>query len=171
MSGAPGTVTGPILSAGRGSHSGAQGDAETNGSRPHRSYVELAAHPGAVSHARRCTRQALAAWRLDSIADDAALVVSELVTNAVTATLEMQAAAPVALYVALEHGRLYVLVWDCCPDLPARRDHASDAESGHGLELSGRGLRLVTALSADWGACAQPGGEVTWARFDPEAAP
>jgi len=97
-------------------------------------------------------------------------VVSELATNAVTATIGMQAAAPVALYLALERGRLYVLVWDACPDLPARRDHASDAESGRGLELSGRGLQLVQALSADWGACAQPGGKVTWARFDLEAA-
>jgi len=38
----------------------------------------VAAAPGAVPYARRCTRQALAAWELGQIADDAELVVSEL---------------------------------------------------------------------------------------------
>jgi len=128
----------------------------------------MEAHPAAVSYARRCTRQALAAWRLDSIADDVELVTSELVTNSVTATLSLQIAAPVAVYLALERCGLFILVWDASPDLPARRDHASDAEPGHGLELSGRGLQLVQALSADWGTGAQPGGKVTWARFDLE---
>jgi anti-sigma regulatory factor (Ser/Thr protein kinase) len=155
--GAPGTTREQCSGAGGAFHA-------------HRSYLEAGAHPGAVPYIRRHTRQILAAWRLGHVADDIELVVSELVTNAVTATLGMQAAASVALYLALERGRLFVLVWDCCPDLPTRRDHASDAEPGHGLELSGRGLHLVQALSADWGASAQPGGKVTWARFDLEAA-
>ena len=73
----------------------------------------------------------------------------------------MQAATPVALYLALEHARLYALVWDCCPDLPVLRAHADDAESGRGLEL-------VRALSADWGACAEQGGKVVFAMFDRE---
>ena len=167
MTGAPGTAHGSprLLCDDPEPHSGAGGAFQR-----HRSYVEAGAHPGAVPYIRRHTRQTLAAWRLGHVADDIELVVSELATNAVTATIGMQAAAPVALYLALERGRLYVLVWDACPDLPARRDHASDAESGRGLELSGRGLQLVQALSADWGACAQPVGKVTWARFDLEAA-
>ena len=158
MSGAPGTVTGPVLSAGPGFRAGAGSACQP---RPHRLYAELGAHPGAVPYARRCTRQALTAWRLGSIADDIELVVSELVTNAVRATLAMQAAAPVALYLALERGRLYALAWDCCPDLPMLRTHADDAESGRGLEL-------VQALSTEWGASAEPGGKVVFAMFDLE---
>src|ERR1022692_4119967 len=41
------------------------------------------AHPAVVPHARRSARHTLAAWRLDQIADDTELVVSELLTNAV----------------------------------------------------------------------------------------
>ena len=158
MSGAPGTIAEPVVSAGPGSRSGADSSCQP---RPHRLYVELAAQPGAVPYARRCTRQALTAWRLGHVADDLELVVSELVTNAVRAAPGMQAAVPVALYLALERGRLYVLAWDCCPDLPVLRAHADDAESGRGLEL-------VRALSSDWGASAEPGGKVVYAMFDLE---
>src|SRR5712691_8928893 len=166
VTGAPGTVHGssrllpgadPASRSGAGGVFQAHGDAEAGG-RPHRSYVELAAQPGAVPYARRCARQALTAWRLGSIADDVELVTSELVTNSVRAALSLQAAAPIALYVALERCGLFVLVWDASPELPARRNHADDAESG-------RGLKLVSALSDEWGAyaCAEQGGKVTWA--------
>src|SRR5712691_240369 len=74
MSGAPGTVTGPVLSAGPGFRAGA---GSASHPRPHRLYAEMGAHPGAVPYARRCTRQALTAWRLGSIADDIELVVSD----------------------------------------------------------------------------------------------
>jgi anti-sigma regulatory factor (Ser/Thr protein kinase) len=162
MSGAPGAVTGPVLSAGPGVRAGAGSACHR---RPHRLYAEMGAHPGAVPYARSCARQALSTWRLGSIADDVELVVSELVTNAVRATLARQAAVPVVLYLALERGRLYVLAWDCCPDLPVLGAHADDAESGRGLEL-------VAALSAEWGASAEPGGKVVFAMFDlSEAAP
>jgi anti-sigma regulatory factor (Ser/Thr protein kinase) len=150
MCGAPGTACEPRPDAGGAFHA-----------RPHRSYLEAGAHPAAVPYVRRHTRQTLAAWRLDHVADTVELVVSELITNSVTATLGMQAAAPVALYLALECGRLFALAWDCCPDLPVVRAHADDAESGRGLEL-------VQALSSDWGASAQPGGKVVYAMFDLE---
>ena len=45
--------------------------------KAHRSYLDVAAEPGAVPYARRCTRQALAAWELGQVADDAELVVSD----------------------------------------------------------------------------------------------
>ena len=158
MSGAPGTVTGPAVSSIPGSSCGAGSACHP---RPHRLYVELAAQPGAVPYARRCARQALAAWKLGGIAPDIELVISELVTNAVRAARGVQGTAPVALYLALERGRLFVLAWDCCPELPVLRAHADDAQSGRGLEL-------VAALSDDWGACAcaGAGGKVVYAMFD-----
>ena len=81
LSGAPGTETGLDLPA--GSESGA-GDAfaVVTGSR---FYLDMPAQPGAVPHARRCTRATLAAWQVGDVADDTELVVSELVTNAVLA--------------------------------------------------------------------------------------
>ncbi len=127
--------------------------------RAHRSYVEVTAAPGAVPYARRCTRQALAAWELGQVADDAELVVSELVTNAVRATARKQRAAPVALYLAADPGRLTLLVWDACSELPAHRPHGDDSAGG-------RGLDIVQALSDRWGTQAPVrGGKVVWAWF------
>ncbi len=48
--------------------------------------VELAADPRAARLGRMHARQVLAEWCLDELGDDIELVVSELVTNAVTAT-------------------------------------------------------------------------------------
>src|SRR5437879_6042694 len=105
MSGTPGIGTGPNLPCGPEPCSGAGG--------AYRCYLEAEAQPGAVPAARRAARQALAAWGLDHVAPDAELVLSELLTNAVQATL---AAAPpadvVAAYLALDLDRLFVLVWD-----------------------------------------------------------
>ena len=78
MCGAPGTASESRPGAGGACHT-----------RAHRSYVEAEAHPAAVPYVRRHTRQILAAWRLGHVADDIELVVSELITNAVRATLGM----------------------------------------------------------------------------------
>src|SRR5450759_2541941 len=123
----------------------------------HRWYLELEAAPAAVPYARRCTRQTLTAWKLAHIADDTELIVSELVTNSLAATAAMQAAAPVALYLAADPDRLTVLVWDASPELPARRPAGDSA-------VSGRGLEIVGALSDIWGTCVtEQGGKVVWA--------
>jgi hypothetical protein len=50
------------------------------------SFLELAPLPGAVPCARLHAVSLLAEWRLRDLADDATLVVSELMTNAVTAS-------------------------------------------------------------------------------------
>lgn len=134
--------------------------AAVTGARTHRTYLEVAAVPGAVPYARHCTRHTLAAWKLAHISADAELLVSELVTSAITATLRIRATAPVALYLALDGRRLTLLVWDACPALPAQRRRDDDAAGG-------RGLKIVHALSDRWGTCAITGrGKVVWARFD-----
>jgi anti-sigma regulatory factor (Ser/Thr protein kinase) len=102
----------------------------------------------------------LAAWRLDNVANAAETVASELLTNAVRATAATAPDALVALYLAYADHRLFILVWDCCPDLPAHREHDADAETGRGLEI-------IQALADQWGtAVPVSGGKVTWARFD-----
>lgn len=150
--GAPGIVTGPGPAACPEPRSGA-GDA-------YRYYFEAEARPAAVPAARRAVRQALAAWGLGHVADDAGLVLSELLANAVAAT---QAAAPagqmVAAYLALDLDRLFVLAWDPSPDLPVRRGPAGDAETGRGLEI-------VSAIADQWGTVTPAaGGKVVWARL------
>jgi hypothetical protein len=49
-----------------------------------------------------------------------------------------------------------VQVYDRAPGLPLPRELTRDAESG-------RGLRLVAALAADWGWSPVCGGKVVWA--------
>ena len=53
---------------------------------PLRSYLELGALPTAVPCARLHAVHVLRDWDLRDLSDDAALIVSELVTNAVTAS-------------------------------------------------------------------------------------
>lgn len=128
--------------------------------RAHRSYLELAAVPGAVPYARRHTRHILATWKLSYLTDDAELVVSELITNAVQATPATPHAAPVALYLAADGDRLSVLAWDCSPEPPVHRPHNDDA-------VSGRGLEIIQALTDRCGTCVTGrGGKVVWAWFD-----
>jgi len=128
------------------------------GIQAHRSYLELGAVPGAVPQARRFTRRTLAAWRLDRIADDTALVVSELVTNAVAAS-GMAPAAQVALYLALDLDRLFILVWDGSPRQPEYRGPAGEyAETG-------RGLGIVSAIADRWGTVTLGAGKIVWAQL------
>ena len=125
--------------------------------RTRTSYLELAAHPVAVPCARLYTRHLLDEWGLGHAADDAELLVSELVTNAIKASLDLQVTAQVALYLAADRDRLIILVWDASPEPPAHRAHDDDA-------VNGRGLEIIEALSDRWGSCApDQGGKVVWA--------
>lgn len=83
--------------------------------------------------------------------DDAALVVSELMTNA------LRAGSRIALLtLTLEPGHLRVAVQD---DVAAR-PRLMEAAPG---ELTGRGLHLVAALSNDWGFTRLARGKEVWA--------
>ena len=126
----------------------------------HRGYLELESAPRAVPYARRYTRRTLATWKLSQLADDAELVVSELITNAVQAAPAVPQPAPVALLLAGDEDRLAILVWDSSPEPPVRRPHDDDA-------LSGRGLEIIQAITDRCGSCVTGcGGKVVWAWFD-----
>jgi anti-sigma regulatory factor (Ser/Thr protein kinase) len=100
---------------------------------PLRAYLELEVADTAPRQARHYARQALGEWGLADLAEDAELVISELVTNAVQATAALPAtpfaghprsAAPhVRLWLSADKGRLLILVWDPSDELPARPDH------------------------------------------------
>lgn len=112
---------------------------------PLRDAITLGALDGAVPSAREHVRHLLWEWNHAELADDASLVVSELVTNAVIASTEMRPAiAPVRVWLGSDTACVLVVVADASPRPPVRLNLAPDDEGG-------RGLALVEALSARWG--------------------
>jgi anti-sigma regulatory factor (Ser/Thr protein kinase) len=130
---------------------------------PYRDYVELAADKAAVPSARHRLRLSLREWGLHHLLDDAELVVTEVVANAVNATCSVAWAAsrpPVRMWARAGSGILYVLVWDACGAEPVLANAGVDDETG-------RGLLFVEAYSR-WGLYHPPGdgaGKVIWTRF------
>jgi anti-sigma regulatory factor (Ser/Thr protein kinase) len=101
--------------------------------------VYLTAGPAAAAEARRCVREAIEAWGVSVDPYVAALLTSELVTNAVR-----YAGGAVKLFVTCACDHLRVYVHDASPEWPALLDTPVEAEDG-------RGLKLVASLSTDWG--------------------
>ncbi|HEX3490280.1 MAG TPA: ATP-binding protein [Streptosporangiaceae bacterium] len=139
---------------------------------PLRTHLELDARPEAVRPTRQHARTAVCRWRLEDLADTVELLVSELVTNAVNASAGLTAppagtplpeAEPrVRFWLASDRSQVMIHVWDPDRRKPVSQDAWPDAETG-------RGLLLVTALSARWG-CYSPdghGGKIVWALCAP----
>ncbi|WP_051827491.1 ATP-binding protein [Streptomyces bicolor] len=116
---------------------------------------ELAAHPGSPAQARRLTRARLNGWSVcEDTCDTAALVVSELVTNAIVHTASEHIVCE--LNDGAEMVRIAVRDEGCAPGEP--HPMAVRPEEEHG-----RGLLLVDALCQAWGAHEQGSGVVVWA--------
>jgi len=113
----------------------------------------LPAVPQSAQAARGHVRAALNRHALAGYCEDAALIASELVTNAVThaggATVGVE-------LTCLPGGAVAVIVTDASPRLPVKCDTAEFAEHG-------RGLWLVEALSARWGCTAHSRGKSVYA--------
>nr|WP_309096972.1 ATP-binding protein [Streptomyces sp.] len=119
---------------------------------------ELAAHPGSPAQARRLTRARLTGWSVcEDTCDSAALVVSELVTNALVHT------ASTHIVCELHDGddlvRIAVRDEGCAPGQP----HAAGRTRPE--EEHGRGLLLVDALCHAWGAHEHGPGLLVWAEL------
>lgn len=98
-------------------------------------------------------------WRLGALCEDAAVIVSELVTNAVRHGRPLGGGAEplVRLTLARQGGLLVCIVADACVGEPSMRDSDDDCENG-------RGLYVVEALSRIWGWTPLPGsGKAVWA--------
>lgn len=108
--------------------------------------------------ARAVVAAVLEGWGLQSVAADAELVVSELVTNAVLH-------APGIDTYELELLRLANGVRLCLADGSPIRPTVFDVSSTSG---SGRGMQIVQALGARWGTDEHRGGKRVW--VDLEAA-
>ena len=124
---------------------------------PLQSFLELGALPGAVPCARLHVRHVLWEWGLTALQDNAELLVSELVTNAVKASQSMEWIFPVRLRLLSDKTQVLIDVWDANPQPPVRTDAGEDDETG-------RGLILVEAISErwDWSATPDTGGKVVW---------
>jgi len=127
----------------------------------------LPARYEAVSSARQFTRKTLCQWELEERFDDTALVVSELVTNALRHALPSDTPRderpPVRLHLMRWTSRLVCAVRDPSDDSPVARETDDDFSAE-----SGRGLFLVDSFSDSWGWHPLAGalrGKVVWALF------
>jgi anti-sigma regulatory factor (Ser/Thr protein kinase) len=128
------------------------------------SHLELPARAGSAGTARQFARLVLSAWGSQVPGDDVELVVSELVTNAVTAAAAIRSATVVLALSALADGAVRIDVWD-----PAASGVLMVAQAGHDAE-GGRGLLLVSTLAAAWGQAECAVGTQVWARLAGQSA-
>ncbi|MEU3093500.1 ATP-binding protein [Streptomyces sp. NPDC006967] len=113
----------------------------------------FSADPGAVRAARRAVRRQLRLWDLDSVGDLAALLVGELVTNALR-----HATGPIGVRLVRPDGLadiLLVEVSDPLPDPPRERPARPEDEGG-------RGLQLLASASRRWGTRPGAVGKTVW---------
>ncbi|WP_235958826.1 ATP-binding protein [Actinomadura macrotermitis] len=135
--------------------------------------------PESVTDARHFALTRLDSWHLGALGDDVALVVSELVTNALRhsggtpcgaprwnarngfgALIDPLGSAPAAIQLRLYHQAPWLLcgIIDASPAAPRRKEPDYIAETG-------RGLHLVESFSVRWGWRGLPEGKVVWALF------
>jgi anti-sigma regulatory factor (Ser/Thr protein kinase) len=126
------------------------------------SHLELGALPGAVACARLHARQVLWEWGLSAIAENAELLVSELMTNAIQASVSAERIQPVGLWLSSDRSRLLILVQDVSRHPPERAAGAREEDE------RGRGLLIVEAISAKWGWDAKEDsvGKAVWALIE-----
>ncbi|GGN68899.1 ATPase [Streptomyces albiflavescens] len=119
---------------------------------------ELAAHPGSVAQARRLARARLSGWAVcEDTCDTAALVISELVTNAIVHAAGERVVCE--LHDRDDIVRIAVRDEGCAPSEPHPSPQRPEEEHG-------RGLLLVAAVSRAWGAQDTGPGLLVWAELE-----
>ena len=133
------------------------------------SVAALALAPAAqpAKNARRFTRVTLGRWGLETLADDAEIIVGEFVTNAIRHTggtaagghrlAPARADSRIGLRLFRRSGEVMCAVLDPSDAAPVLKPPTCEAECG-------RGLQLVDALSDVWGWSPVVGqGKAVWA--------
>ncbi len=120
--------------------------------------------PAAAREARQFVSEQLSRWGVasagpDCFVNDAVLVASELVANAVR-----YCSGEVALCLECRPAYLEIAVRDHNPELPEAKQPDMTAESG-------RGLAIVAALCSEWGVRPEDShGKVVWGRIATRAS-
>ncbi|MFC4534100.1 ATP-binding protein [Sphaerisporangium dianthi] len=122
----------------------------------------LSPQADSVKTAREVTRHTLRDWGCPQLGEDAALVVSELVTNAVRYALHgvrRYDDHPITLLLLRMSPHVLLAVSDPSDEVPVPRE--PDFISEHG-----RGLYIVDTYSKAWGwETLEEGGKAVWALF------
>jgi anti-sigma regulatory factor (Ser/Thr protein kinase) len=113
--------------------------------------ISLTAGPAAAAEARSQVRAAVDAWDVPADSSVAALLTSELVTNAIA----HQPGETIMLVITCAGDQLRVDVHDTSWAVPVLVDAPADAEAG-------RGLVLVDSLSTAWGFYLTPAGKAVY---------
>lgn len=117
--------------------------------------MTLSASPASVGVARNEVAAACRASGLDGLAQTGALLVSELVTNAI-----VHVEGDLTLSVACIESQLLVSVSDGSSDPPIVNHSPATDQPG------GRGLYLVDALADSWNYEPTPSGKTVWFALD-----
>jgi anti-sigma regulatory factor (Ser/Thr protein kinase) len=113
--------------------------------------------PQAARAARRLTRITMRDWGLAALADDAEMIIGEFVANAITHARTLDASDIPGLRLMRRSGEVMCAVLDPSDDAPVLRQAV-------GTDETGRGLRMVDAISDIWGWSPVVGrGKAVWA--------
>ncbi|MFI1395085.1 ATP-binding protein [Streptomyces sp. NPDC020681] len=125
---------------------------------PNRVDLALAADAAHVATARREVSAHLRSWNLGHLAADAALITSELVTNAVLYGRTETVTVHLAKCGTVTEPQLLIAVTDQSPAaVPAPCSPATAEEHG-------RGLLILQCVASCWGVVTRPrGGKLVWA--------
>ena len=115
--------------------------------------VDLPPEPSSATRARQLAREHVAACPPE-IVDTVALLVTELVTNAV-----LHARTALHLVIETEPGMVRLRVEDHSPGAPVLRNYDTD-------DVTGRGLALVEMFATRWGVDPRPGGKAVWCEIE-----
>ena len=121
-----------------------------------RAALDLPSDLIAPREARAVVRDLLQRWGFRDLVDEATLIVSELVANAVEHTGSL-----CAMVVNRTEGSIRIEVRDTAPDARLRPRNA-----GSSLAERGRGLMIVSALAAAWGVDADEQSKSVWVQLD-----
>jgi serine/threonine-protein kinase RsbW len=124
--------------------------------------VSLPCAAQAVGLARAVVRQVLASWKMACVGEDAGLVASELVTNAVRHAHGH--GGEIGLLLEAGEAWLRIEVHDADPLPPRPRVPAAFDESGFGFII-------IEALAGKWGVREMAGGKAVWAELDTSRSP
>ena len=123
----------------------------------HNASIDLPPIPPSIPVARHVVLEVLRAWDVPHDHEDAALLVTELVSNVVD---HVQGEANLTLELAVAQAWLRIAVVDGSSIPPVVQELEQDRPRG-------RGLRMVQAIADRWGVEDHQGGKRVWFELQP----